>query len=95
MYTNYFKKAEGDWIKHCTTLIGGGKSCDVAKVNPKIIFEVDAFLFHVKDCLDVLSQLIRRAYRLPYDRTYKNSRNGLRFKENKKNIGSALLHSFD
>jgi hypothetical protein len=35
------------------------------------------FLFHVKGCLDVLNQLIRRAYRLPYDQTYKNGEEAL------------------
>jgi hypothetical protein len=68
-----FKKEEDDWIKHYTTSIGGGESCNVVKENPKIIFEVEAFLFQIKSCLDVLNQLVRKEYLLPYARTFKDA----------------------
>lgn len=55
------------------TSIGGGESCNVVIENPKIIYEVEAFLFQIKSCLDVLNQLIRKAYLLPYAPTFKNS----------------------
>jgi hypothetical protein len=71
-HSDNFKKEEDDWIERYKTSIVGGESCNVVEDNPKIIYEVEAFLFQVKSCLDVLNQLIRIAFKLPYGRTYRN-----------------------
>jgi hypothetical protein len=68
-HSDSFKKEEDDWIERYKTSIVGGESCNVVEDNPKIIYEVEAFLFQVKSCLDVLNQLIRVAFKLPYGRS--------------------------
>jgi hypothetical protein len=71
-HSDSFKKEEDDWIERYKTSITGGESCNVVEDNLKIIYEVEAFLFQVKSCLDVLNQLIRISFKLPYGRTYTN-----------------------
>jgi hypothetical protein len=70
-HSDNFKKEEDDWIERYKTSIVSGESCNVIEDNPKIIYEVEAFLFQVKSCLDVLNQLIRIAFKLPFGRTYR------------------------
>lgn len=69
-HSDNFKKEEDDWIERYKTSIVGGESCNVVEENPKIIYEVEAFLFQIK-CLDFLNQMIRIAFKLPYVRTYR------------------------
>jgi hypothetical protein len=67
-----FRREENDWINKYKTSIAGGESCNIVEENPKIIYEVEAFLFQVKSCLDILNVTIRIALNLPYGHLYKN-----------------------
>ena len=70
-HSDNFKKVEDEWTERLKSSMAGGESCNVVEEDPMIIYEVEAFLFQVKSCLDVLNQLVRIVFRLPFDRTYR------------------------
>jgi hypothetical protein len=47
-----------NWLNAKGVSIIGGESFNLGEEDPKIIYDVEAFLFQVKCCLDVLNQLI-------------------------------------
>jgi hypothetical protein len=47
-----------NWLNAKGVSIIGGGSFNLGEEDPKIIYDVEAFLFQVKCCLDVLNQLI-------------------------------------
>ncbi len=51
---------------------GLGSDHDSIVMDPKLIYELEAFLFQLKSCLDILAQTLSIVYRLPSIVTYSN-----------------------
>jgi hypothetical protein len=88
-----FKKAEDEEIA-ALTANHVGTDHDVVSNNPKIIYEVEAFLFQVKSTLDVLAQIIAMVYHLKEIHTYKDDGgsliNGLKISSSKEQRNTPL-----
>jgi plastocyanin len=69
--TENFKKAEDEEIAGFTAN-HVGPDHDAVSNSPKIIYEVETFLFQVKSTLDVLAQIIGMIYHMKGTRTYKD-----------------------
>ena len=52
-----------------------GSDHDAIMRDPKLIYEIEAFTFQVKSCLDILAQIIGITYSLPGVTTYSDSGN--------------------
>lgn len=71
-HSDNFKKEEDDKIRQFMSSYHGVNFHYVID-NPKLIYELEAFLFQTKSCLDVLAQTIGLVFKLGRVNTYKNN----------------------
>jgi hypothetical protein len=65
-HLNNYERAESDKIKEFSNNYMPPAGVQMVIEEPRLIYEVEAFLFQAKSCLDVLSGVLKPAFGFPY-----------------------------
>jgi len=65
-HLNNYEQAESDKIKEFSKNYKPPAGAQMIIEEPRLIYEVEAFLFQTKSCLDVLSWVLKPAFGFPY-----------------------------
>jgi len=65
-HLNNYEQAESDKIKEFSKNYKPPAGVQMVIEEPRLIYEVEAFLFQTKSCLDVLSWVLKPAFGFPY-----------------------------